>query len=134
MPTLQTAEAGRDESHLLGLTLVSSPQECQGNIEGLVVSCLPNRRLEAHENRLNQPAWCYLLHIFPSEQEQGAAWTFTFFCCCNLQHTDCGTPTKASSHPDVSKNRCALSQGRKDPSVTFKSVFSLICFGLYDLS
>lgn len=46
-PTLQTAKVGRGESHPLGLNLVSSPQECRGSIEGLVVSRLPNRRLAA---------------------------------------------------------------------------------------
>lgn len=87
-PTLQRAEVGRDESHPLGLNLVSRPKECWGSIEGLVLSCLPNGRLEALNNRLNQPSWCYLLHIFPSEQEQGAARTLPSCCCCNLQHAD----------------------------------------------
>lgn len=100
--------AGRDESHPVGLNLVSCPEECWGTIEGLVDSRLPDRRLEAYENRWNQPSWCYLLCVFPSEQEQGAVWTLPLCCCSNTQ-----TPTEISAHPDVSKYRCALLQRKK---------------------
>lgn len=69
-----------------------SPEECQGSTERLVVSRLPHGSPAARKSRLNQPSWCYLLHVFPSQQ--GAAWTFPF--CSATSHTQ--TPTKPSAH------------------------------------
>lgn len=97
-PVGQRAEAGRGKSHPLGINPISSPKECWGSTEGLVASCLPDRRLEARENSSEQPSCCYLLQVSPRARVR----------CCTQPALLLQPPT--DTHPDVSP-RCALCRG-----------------------
>lgn len=99
-PVVQRAEAERGKSHPLGMNPVSSPKVCWGSTEGLVASCLPDKRLEAHENGSKQPSCCYLLQVSPRARVR---------CCTQPPALLLQPPT--DTHPDVSGYRCALCRG-----------------------